>query len=115
MEVCVARDYFRSDVERALLEVFSNRRLKGGRRGLFHPDNFTFGQPVYLSPLYAAAQKVPGVASVEVTKFQRQGFDDPLPLEEGEIRLDRLEIARLDNDRNFAERGTFTLSLGGGK
>ncbi len=55
------------------------------------------------------------MASVEVTRFQRLGIDDPLPLEEGEIRLDRLEIARLDNDRNFAERGTFTLSLGGGK
>jgi hypothetical protein len=115
MEVCIDPDYFRSDVEQALLEVFSNRRLRGGRRGLFHPDNFTFGQSVYLSPLYAAAQRVDGVASVEVTKFQRLGIDDPEPLEEGEIRLDRLEIARLDNDRNFAERGTFKLSLGGGK
>lgn len=115
MEICVDPDYFRSDVEQALLEVFSNRRLAGGRRGLFHPDHFTFGQPVYLSPLYAAAQRVDGVASVEVTKFQRLGVDDPLPLEEGELRLARLEIARLDNDRNFAERGVFELRLGGGK
>jgi Baseplate J-like protein len=115
MEVCVDPDYFRSDVEQALLEVFSNRALHGGRRGLFHPDNFTFGQSVYLSPLYAAAQQVAGVASVEVTKFQRLGVDDTQPLEDGELALDRLEIARLDNDRNFAERGVFKLSLGGGK
>lgn len=115
MEVCVDQDYFRSDVQVALLEVFSNRALPGGRRGLFHPDNFTFGQTVYLSPLYAAAQKVDGVASVDITTFQRQGIDDPLPRQEGELRLDRLEIARLDNDRNFAERGVFKLSLGGGK
>jgi hypothetical protein len=115
MEVCVHPDYFRSDVKAALLEMFSSRRLAGGRRALFHPDNFTFGQPVYLSPLYAAAQKVDGVASVHITRFQRQGIDDPLPLEEGELTLDRLEIARLDNDPNFAEHGVFTLTVGGGK
>ena len=39
----------------ALLDVFSARDLPDGRRGVFHPDNFTFGQPVYLSRLYAAA------------------------------------------------------------
>lgn len=115
MHVCVDPEHFRSDVGEALLEVFSNRRLAGGARGVFHPDNFTFGQPVYLSPLYAAAQQVDGVSSVQVTTFQRLGVDDPTPLEEGELPLDRLEIARLDNDPNFAERGVFTLTLGGGK
>src|SRR6185436_1383731 len=55
LHVCVADDYFRADVKRALLEVFSNRLLADGRRGLFHPDNFSFGQTVWLSPLYAAA------------------------------------------------------------
>jgi hypothetical protein len=28
--------------------------------------------------------------------------------------MGRLEIARLDNDPNFPERGTLTLTLGGG-
>jgi predicted phage baseplate assembly protein len=64
MFVCVKPDYFRSDVEAALLDIFSNRTLADGRKGLFQPDFFTFGQTVYLSPLYAAAQAVAGVASV---------------------------------------------------
>jgi hypothetical protein len=29
--------------------------------------------------------------------------------------MDRLEIARCDNDPNFAEHGVFVLSVGGGK
>ena len=29
--------------------------------------------------------------------------------------MSRLEIARLENDPNFAERGLFTLNLGGGR
>jgi hypothetical protein len=115
MRVCVNPAYFRSDVKAALLEVFSNRDLPGGRRGLFHPDRFTFGQTVYLSPLYAAAQEVAGVDSVEIVAFGRMGSTDPKPLQDGQLRLDRLEIARLDNDPNFPERGVFTLTMLGGK
>ena len=115
MLVCVAPDYFRSDVQEALLEKFNNTLLPDGTRGVFHPDNFTFGQTVHLSPLIATAQDVPGVASVEVTVFQRQGTPDPVPLEQGSLSLRRLEIARLDNDPNFPERGVFRLKMGGGK
>jgi len=115
MFVCAKPDYFRSDVKAALLEVFSNRVLPDGRHGVFHPDNFTFGQTVYLSPLYAAAQAVPGVASVEITTFRRLGQPDPKPLADGLLPMARLEIARCDNDPNFAERGVFSLTVGGGK
>ena len=115
MHVCVGADHFRGDVERELFDVFSNRDLPDGRRGLFHPDNFTFGQPVYLSAIYAAAHQVTGVESVEVRTFQRLGVADSTSLESGRLDIDRLEIARLDNDRNFAERGQLTISLGGGK
>jgi hypothetical protein len=115
MHVCVKPDYFRSDVKAALLLVFSNRLLPDGRRGVFHPDNFTFGQPVYLSTLYAAATSVEGVASVEVRKFQRQGNSTTNALKAGELKLDRVEIARLDNDPNFPDRGIFRLIVEGGK
>jgi hypothetical protein len=115
LHICVASDHFRSDVERELFDVLSNRDLPDGQRGVFHPDNFTFGQPVYLSAIYAAAHRVTGVDSVEVRTFQRLGVPDNTPLESGRLDIDRLEIARLDNDRNFAERGQLTISLGGGK
>jgi hypothetical protein len=82
---------------------------------VFHPDNYSFGQTVYLSPLYAAAQNVDGVASVQVTKFQRMGVPDPEPLANGKLLLGRLEIATLDNDPTFPDRGIYRLTLGGGK
>jgi len=115
LHVCVAADHFRSDVESELRDVLSNRDLASCRRGLFHPDNFTFGQPVYLSAIYAAAHQVPGVELVEALTFQRLGVPDNGALATGRLDIGRLEIARLDNDRNFAERGVLTLSLGGGK
>lgn len=115
MNVCVNEHYFRSDVQTALLQIFSNRNLPQGGRGIFHPDNFSFGQTVYLSPLYAAAQQTPGVDAVEITKFNRQGRTDTVALDQGELTLSRLEIARLDNDPNFPEHGVFRLIMNGGK
>ena len=115
MLVCARPDYFRSDVRAALLEIFSSRDLADGRRGLFHPDRFTFGQTVYLSPLIAAAQAVPGVSSVEVIRFGAMDSTDPQPLLDGQLPFGRLQIARLDNDPSFPERGLFTLTVVGGK
>ena len=107
--VCIKRDYFFEDVHSALLELFSNRVLPNGTLGVFHPDNFTFGQPVYSSAVIAAAQSVTGVDSVTLRKFQRQRVDSDVALQSGKLELGRLEIARLDNDPNFPERGSFTV------
>lgn len=115
MQVCVLPSYFRSDVKAALFEVLSDRVLPDGRLGAFHPDNFTFGQSVYLSRLYSTAQAVAGVASVSITTFQRQGQADTRPLETGNLMLGRLEIAQLQNDPNFPERGVLRLQMEGGK
>jgi hypothetical protein len=115
MSVQVKAGYFSSAVRRAVLDVFSNHMLPDGRRGVFHPDNLTFGQTIYLSPLYAAAQDVDGVESVDITKFQRRDQPGGAALNDGRLVLGRLEIARLDNDPNFRERGTFELIVEGGR
>jgi len=113
--VCVRPDYFRSSVKAVLQNVFSNRDLPDGRRGVFHPDDFSFGEPVYLSRLIAAAQQVTGVESVHVLKFERQGQPSDEALKSGRLNIGRLEIARLNSDPNFPEHGVFNLKMGGGK
>jgi len=115
MLVCVAADYFRSNVHSGLLDVFSSGVRRDGRNGTFHPDNFSFGQTVHLSTLYAAAREVPGIDSLQITRFHRQGQEDSKPLDDGFMSLGRLEIPRLDNDPNFPEHGVLRLELFGGK
>ena len=110
--VCIKPGYYFSDVKKALLDVFSDSVLPNNQRGLFHPDNLSFGQTVYLSSLIAAAQAVAGVDSVMVSKFQRQHVDSQDALKSGKLELGRLEIARLNNDPNFPERGSFTVTHG---
>jgi hypothetical protein len=115
LHVCVRPDHFRSDAERELLDVLNSRDLPDGRQGIFHPDRWTFGQPVYLSAIYGAAHQVTGVESVEVRTFQRQGVAESTGLDSGRLDMAALEIPRLDNDRNFPEHGRLTITLGGGK
>ncbi len=115
MIVCVLPQFFTGDVKRALLDLFSSGLTSNGQKGIFHPDHFSFGQTVYLSPLYAAAQAVQGVSSVQVTTFQRQGNKEEEALKSGKLILGRREIARLDNDPNFPERGIFNIIMKGGR
>ncbi len=115
MQVCAKRSYFRADVKRALLEVFSSHTRDNGVKGVFHPDHFTFGQSVYLSTLFAAAHAVDGVETVAITVFRRQGTPDPRPLIDGVLTFGRLEIAQLENSASFPDRGVFRLDVAGGK
>lgn len=114
LHVCVAPGYVRSTVKAALLDAFSARNLPGGRQGFFHPDRYTFGQPVYLSQIVATAMEVPGVEWVDVGRFQRWGQRPQGELAAGRLSLGRLEIARLDNDPNARENGRLELTLEGG-
>jgi hypothetical protein len=116
LTVCVDPAYFRSDVAKALSEVLGSRILSDGTKGLFYPDNFTFGQTVYLSPVYATARKIAGVQSVAATMFQPQAAPPTSTfLANGEIPLGPFQIARLDNDPSLPDHGQLTLSMQGGK
>ena len=115
LTVCVDPYYFNGEVKKALLQVLSNRMLPNGQKGVFYPDNFTFGQTVYLSPVYAAARSVAGVVSVTATTFQPQGVSTNQYLNAGEIQLAPLQVARLDNDPSLPDHGQLTLNMEGGK
>jgi predicted phage baseplate assembly protein len=115
LHLCVKPDYFRADIIQAARAVFSSTLLPDGSLGFFHPDNFTFGQPVYLSPIIAAAQCIEGVESVRVDCFQRLVDPSPQTVVDGVIPMGRLEIAELANNPNFRDRGRLALTAGGGR
>ncbi|QDH33206.1 baseplate J/gp47 family protein [Porphyrobacter sp. YT40] len=117
MRVCVRPQALRDKVHERLLQVFSSGRFADGSTGLFHPDSFSFGTPLLLSRLYAAAQAVDGVRHVDVTRLRRQGIagasDDAL--ETGQLLVGDYEIPLLANDPNFPDRGTVTFMMEGGR
>jgi hypothetical protein len=113
LQVCVQPDRYAADVEAALLLRFGTTTY-AGRPAFFNPDEFSFGEPLYLSRLVAAAVGVPGVASVKVTTFQRWGRTANGELAAEVIRTAPLEVVRLDNDPNFPENGRIVFDMLGG-
>jgi hypothetical protein len=112
--ICPQPGYIAADVQQAILQLLGTGTLPSGANALFNPDNFTFGQPVYLSPIIAAVQQTNGVASVTVNTFQRQGQPGTSGISAGVLDLQPLEIARLDNDPNYPEHGVLTVNVCGG-
>jgi predicted phage baseplate assembly protein len=114
---CVTAGYLRADVEGQLLDVLSSRTLPDGRRGLFHPDSFTFGQPLFLSDVVAAAMSVPGLSWVELRSFARMGAaprEAAAALAAGRLDMAAREVLRCDSDPNNPEAGRVDIKLGGG-
>lgn len=114
IQICVKTGFFRGDVAHAVALALSAGRNPDGSIGFFDPSKFTFGQPVYLSRIYAAVEDVEGVESATVTVFHRHGRDAEDELESGRLPIAAWEIARLDNDPSNKENGTLTITAGGG-
>jgi hypothetical protein len=115
VEVCAWPGYFQSDVAQAVRDALSNRVLADGSLGFFHPSRFVFGQPLFVSRLYAAIASVTGVDSVRIGKLVRFGQTDAGELTRGELDTGPWEIIRLDNDPSFVEHGVLTVTARGGK
>ncbi|MBF6055357.1 putative baseplate assembly protein [Streptomyces eurocidicus] len=115
LTVCAAPGFQRGHVLAELRRVLGTRTLADGRRGFFHPDALTFGEPVRVSRLVAAAAAVPGVVSVHATRLRRLHHHDDGELEAGLLRLGPLEIAQCDNDPDWPENGRLGIEIGGGR
>lgn len=121
--VCAEGSHFREHVESAVLRALSNRSIGQDRLGFFHPDRFGFGDPLYLSALYDAVCAVPGVASVNARRFARRFDRDPIPstpvsranIDAGRIAVGIDEVLELANDPVWPERGSLTVTVGGGR
>ncbi|UVO55692.1 baseplate J/gp47 family protein [Sphingomonas sp. SUN039] len=120
---CVCADHFRSDVERALRDSFSAGYTQAGTMGYFHPDRFSFGDNILLSPIIARAMAIPGVAWIGTrdgsgTLVGHFGRADQPDLEfegDAEIPIASAEVARIDSDPNHPERGRIRFDMAGGR
>lgn len=112
LQVCVLPEYLAADVKEQLMAIFSCHTLPDGAKGFFHPDNFTFGQSVYLSAIVAAAMEVPGIRWVQVPILKR--WEEPVTEQKEMIEIQPHEIARLDNDPSNIQNGRMVFTMRGG-
>ncbi|WP_433305765.1 putative baseplate assembly protein [Actinoplanes sp. CA-030573] len=107
--VCVDDQHLAAHVRADLLRVL-------GPRGLFHPDRLTFGTPVRVSAVVAAAAAVPGVLTASVTTLRRlYGGPGADALDRGVLAFGPLEIPQLGDDPDRPDEGRLVLTIGGGR
>lgn len=113
--ICAKPDQLRSTVAGRVRDALRPSGGVSGAHGFFHPDNFTFGSPLYLSKLIAAVMAVDGVQSVMPRTFQRVGRVSQGEIDSGVIRPNSVEVLQLEDDPSFPERGRLALIMGGGR
>jgi predicted phage baseplate assembly protein len=108
LALCIKPDYLRAHVLAAAKDALKN---------FFHPDRLTFGEAVFISRIVAAVMAVDGVAEVTVKRLERIAQKTPgIPPENGILKLQPNEIARLDNDPAIPENGILTfVNVRGGR
>ena len=105
-----------SSTRRFVLEQeFSDHFTSDGRRGLFHPDEWSFGQALHRSRIEGRLQQIAGVEHVVSIVMKR--FNAPTPgvpnAELLEMGFD--EVVLLANDPDHLERGLIRFDIRGGK
>jgi Baseplate J-like protein len=108
--VCAGADAFRGDVEEAILAA-----LVPGTAGFFHPDQFTFGTPLYRSRLEAVIQSAQGVGGVVSLRTRRRGIEVAWSEMPEIINLGVNQILRVENDPSLPDHGSINLTVRGGK
>jgi len=113
--VCASEEYWREDLRFVLEQEFSDRYTSDGRRGFFHPDEWTFGQALHRSAIAGRVHRVTGVEHIVSIGMKR--FNAPTPgipaVEVLEIGFD--EVVLVANDPDHLERGFVRFEVLGGR
>ncbi len=97
-------------VRSELTERFGTGRLPNGTPAFFAPDQFTFGQPLVLSQVVAAATDVVGVDRVTVERFRIVGTTTDWTAH-GRIPIGPTSTLEVAGDRRTPDRGSIAFVL----
>ncbi|TDV48768.1 baseplate J/gp47 family protein [Actinophytocola oryzae] len=108
-----------AEVLAGLRDAFTAGTRRDGRPGFFHPDAFSFADPVHLSRVVAAATAVPGVWWVDTSddpvvgnRFHRWGTRAEGELAVGTIVIGEHEVVSCVSDPDRPELGAIDFVLG---
>ena len=110
IEICVEPSAYAGQVQERVIEALTVRPPGlYARNPFFHPDNFTFGTPLYRAALEAAVQAVPGVLAVEEIQIRVRGLSDWRVFDENVFTVSDDQILRVQNDPRFPDHGSLIV------
>jgi hypothetical protein len=113
--VCADESYWCADLRFELEQEFSDGYTSDGRRGFFHPDEWTFGQTMHRSMVEGRVMRVSGVKHLMGILMKR--FNDATAAVHG-IELLPMgfdEVVLCANDPDHLERGRVIFDIQGGR
>jgi hypothetical protein len=113
VSLCIDPDFWREDVRFVLEQEFSEGYTPDGRQGFFHPDRWTFGQPLRASEIAGRIHQVAGVEHVISITLKR--WNDPASAASDIVEVRFNEIIRVRNDPDSMEDGYIRFDLKGGR
>lgn len=113
LDLCIRTDFWPEDVRFSIEMELSDGFTRDGRKGLFHPDCWTFGQELHASEIIGRVQAVPGVDHVIAVRMRR--WDAVTAGSDAVVALRANEIILVENDPDHMERGFIRLTIGGGR
>jgi hypothetical protein len=114
LRVELLANYTQLHLRAALRAALGTGMLPDGSLAAFHPDNLTFGTPIYGSRLIAIAQALQGVRAVTLVELARQFDRERGVYGGGVLKMAWNEIPQLDNNPLRPDHGRLVLQLVGG-
>jgi hypothetical protein len=111
--LCVDAEFWREDIRFVLEQEFSEGYTPDGRPGFFHPDLWTFGQPLRGSEIAGRIHRIPGIEHVISIALKRWNQPASATSDIVEVRFN--EIIRVRNDPDSMEDGYIRFDLQGGR
>ncbi len=111
--VCVRSDVWPEHVRLEIEQELSTGWTDDGRRALFHPDAWTFGQSLYVSEISGRLQRISGVEHISRIAISR--WDAVTPGDGRHVEVGPSEIIQVRNDPDHMELGFIELELVGGR
>lgn len=126
VKLCARPDVWPEDIQFVLEQEFSDGWTPDGRMGFFHPDCWTFGQPLYASQIIGRAMQVEGVEHFVAQKKNAMSAEPPISVSikrwntpfapvESLTQVNDNEIILVQNDPDHMERGVITFEIKGGR
>ena len=124
--LCAEQNVWREDLQFVLEQEFSAGWTPDGRKGFFHPDEWTFGQPLYASQIIGRAMKVTGVEHAvgqktgtppaeKTISVSIKRWNSPFTATDSLTQLNHNEIILVMNDSDHMEQGFIRFEIKGGR
>ncbi len=124
--VCASPDVWPEDIQFVLEQEFSAGWTPDGRHGFFHPDEWTFGQPLYASQIIGRALQVEGVEHAvgqvvgtapdqETISVSIRRWNSPFAPADSITQIAPNEIIQVMSDPDHLEWGFARFTVKGGR